>query len=127
MAAGDYRISKTWFGLKLDSDPLLTEPHPTSFMEGNIIGESESGYPIELGKASTVWEYRDQILSTAAWEQLRGFVDNSGQGRVYIQTRTNEITNGGEFTYSRFRGFMKRPIGMTIPPWRFREVSVEFS
>lgn len=125
MGAGDYRIAATWAALKADSSPLLAEPHPTQFNEGTVVGESETGYPIELGDASTLWEYENQILSTVAWEQLRSFVDGSGQGIVYVQTRTNVITDG-EFTYSRFRGYMQRPVGATTPPWRFRDVTVEF-
>lgn len=91
-----------------------------------MIGESESGYPIELGEASARWVYEDQILSALAWGQLIDFIDDSGFGIVYIQTRTNEITTG-RFTYSRYKGFMKRPEGTSIPPWRYKEVEIEFS
>lgn len=125
MGAGDYRLATTWLALKGDYVPLLAEPHPAEFKEGTVVGESETGYPIELGDAGAVWNYENQILPTAAWDQLRGFVDESGQGIVYVQTRTNVITDG-EFTYSRFRGYMQRPVGASVPPWRFLEVSVEF-
>lgn len=100
-------------------------PHPAFFAEGEIIGESETGYPIELGKSRARWEYENQILSAAAWDQLQDFLQDSGFGEIYIRTRVNTI-EGGKFSYENFKGFMKKPEGELAPPWRYREVMIEF-
>lgn len=126
MSAGDYRIAATWANLKADTNPLLAEPHPTEYHEGTVTGNSESGFPIELGNPWTLWKYENQILPAAAWDQLRDFVNEAGYAQIYVQTRTNQITIAGHFTYSRFKGWMKTPSGLCAPPWRYREVEVEF-
>jgi len=113
-------------GLKADTNPLLAEPHPTEFHEGNIAGVSESGFPIELGLPFTIWRYERQIVSALAWDQLTDFIPDSGFVEIYVQTRTNVIAAGGHFTYSRYKGWMKTPVGRTVPPWRYADVEVEF-
>lgn len=123
--ADHYRLNFSWQGLKNNSNPLLTSPHPAYFTEAEVIGESETGYPIEVGKAKARWEYEDQILSAAAWDQLQDLISEAGYGQVYIQTRVNTI-EAGHFSYQRFKGYMKRPEGEPTPPWRYREVAVEF-
>lgn len=121
-----YRISPISTGLGVDDDALLRTPHPASYEEALAIEAGASGLPIEEGLPKARWEFKNQIFSAADWNQLRKYITPRGYGRVYIRTRTNQIS-GGQYECSNFRAIMKEPEGSPIAPWRFNDVAVDFT
>lgn len=107
---------------------LLTEPHPTEFHEFHeVVGTTGDGKPVGAGFPWCAWEYENQILSAAAWDQLVSFfTGNEAHAEVYIRTRTNEIS-GGAYLHKNFSGIMHRPEGTSKAGYRFRDVRIEFT
>lgn len=109
----------------VNDDALLRTPHPASYEEALIVETGASGLPIEEGLPKARWEFDGQIFSAADWNQLRKYITPRGYGRVYIRTRTNQIS-GGQYECSNFQAIMKEPEGSPTAPWRFSDVAVDF-
>jgi hypothetical protein len=71
------------------------------------------------------WEFEGQIFSAADWDQLRKHITPRGWGKVYIRTRTNQISGTG-YEFEDFIAIMREPEGTPHPPWGFSEVAVDF-
>lgn len=112
----------------LSETNLLAEPHPTEFHEFyEVVGATGEGKPIGAGFPRCTWNYEDQILTAAQWNQLVSFFSgNKAYADVYIRTRTNEILDG-TYRYRNRKATMHRPEVGSKAGYRFEDVTIEFT
>lgn len=112
----------------LSESNLLTEPHPAPYQEYyEIVGSSGEGKPVGAGFPKCTWEYEDQILTAAQWDELQGFFSgDEAYADVYIRTRTNQIS-GSAYEHKNFSAVMHRPEGTPKAGYRFEDVVIEFT
>jgi len=124
-----YAISSTALALTgLSATNLSAEPHPTDFREYHeVVGSTGEGKPIGAGFPWTTWEYEDQVLTAAQWNELIAFFSgDEAYADVYIRTRTNEI-QAGAYRHRNYSAVMHRPEGTPKAGYRFEDVTIEFT